>query len=171
MEFRNDLNILEGVGRQYRAALEMLGNAVRQCPESAWLDASFPNKYWHLAYHALFYTHLYMQESEADFTPWRKHRPDYQFLGTTPWPPYDRPKIETPYNKEDILEFHQFCSEEIEVRLRSMDFSAPSGFHWLPVNKLELQLYNLRHLQHHTGQLVERLRSANNIGIAWVRGV
>jgi hypothetical protein len=28
-----------------------------------------------IAYHALFYTHLYLQPAEADFVPWEHHRP------------------------------------------------------------------------------------------------
>lgn len=171
MESSVDLNVHESLGRQYRAALEMFDNAVKQCPESAWLDPSYPNKFWHLAYHALFYTHLYLQPSEAELAPWPKNRPNYQFLGTTPWPPYERPKADTPYSKEEILEYRQFCSAEMEFRLQSISLGAPSGFHWLPCNKFELQVYNLRHLQHHTGQLLERLRTAHNIGVAWVFGV
>jgi hypothetical protein len=46
---------------------------------------------------------------------------------------------------------------------------APSGFPFLPFNKLELQFYNIRHTQHHTGQLADRLRNAINIGTPWVR--
>jgi len=33
---------------------------------------------------------------------------------------------------------------------------------------MELHIYNIRHLQHHTGQLMDRLRTAGNIGVAWV---
>lgn len=41
-------------------------------------------------------------------------------------------------------------------------------FEWLPFEKLEHQLYNIRHTQHHTGQLAERLRSRIETGILWV---
>jgi hypothetical protein len=44
-----------------------------------------------------------------------------------------------------------------------------SGFHWLPFSRFELHLYNLRHLEHHTGQLADRLRSVANLGVTWVR--
>jgi len=33
---------------------------------------------------------------------------------------------------------------------------------------MELHMYNIRHLQHHAGQLIDRLRTTENIGIAWV---
>ncbi|MEZ4515671.1 MAG: hypothetical protein R3C44_02140 [Chloroflexota bacterium] len=38
-----------------------------------------------MVYHALFYTHLYVYPTEADFVPWEKRRPDIQFMGHTPW--------------------------------------------------------------------------------------
>ena len=33
----------------------------------------------------------------------------------------------------------------------------------------EVRLNNIRHLQHHTGQLADRLRTAAGIGVAWIR--
>jgi len=163
-----ETNLHETVARQYRASLAMLKDAVTQCPESLWLAAEYPNKFWHIAYHVLFCTHMYLQNSHDEFIPWKKHREDYQWLGPLPWPPHERPKIGTPYSKEEVLEYLAICSAEIHAKVPGLDFSAPSGFSWLPFNKLELQLYNLRHLQHHTAQLIDRLRTAAQIGVAWV---
>ena len=43
---------------------------------------------------------------------------------------------------------------------------------WLAhFGKLELQLYNLRHLQHHTGQLIDQLRTVAQMGVGWVAAV
>ncbi len=57
---------------QYLAALEMLKQAVVKCPDPLWNAAEDGNKFWHVAYHALFYTHLYLQDTEKDFKPWEK---------------------------------------------------------------------------------------------------
>jgi hypothetical protein len=38
------------------------------------------------------------------------------------------------------------------------------------MSKLEHQLVNLRHIQHHTGQLADRLRQAADRGLRWVGG-
>ena len=162
------MNVHETLGRQYRASLEMLWQAIAKCPESLWLTPGYPNRFWHIAYHALFYTHLYLQNSEADFRPWAKHKPNHQFLGCTPWPPYERPKIEAPYTKEEVLEYLEICRAEIEARTPSLNLDAASGFPWQPFHKLEQQLNSIRHLQHHTAQLIDRLRTAENIGVAWV---
>jgi hypothetical protein len=164
-----DLNMLHNVARQYRASLAMPGEAIHLCPESLWIDEEYPNRLWHIAYHALFYTHLYLQASEADFRPWAKHRQDSQYLGPRPLAPQETRKIESSYDKADVMEYLGFCRAEAEARVPTLDLTAPSGFHWLPFNKMELQFYNIRHLQHHTGQLADRLRTKTNVGLAWVR--
>ncbi len=156
------------IARQYRASLAMLGQAVEVCPESLWVAPEYTNRFWHIAYHAVFYTHFYLHPEEASFQAWAKHRPDSNFLGARPWAPEEPVKIGSPYSKAEVLEYHALCRAEVEARVPEMDLEAPSGFHWLPFNKHELQFYNLRHLQHHTGQLADRLRTVANIGVGWV---
>lgn len=164
-----DLDILQSIARQYRAPLAMLGQAVELCPESLWLSPDYPNRYWHIAWHALFYTHLYLQPSEAEFRPWAKHRKDSQYLGPRPWAPADTLPVVEPYTKADAIEYLDWCRAEVDLRVPALDLAAPSGFSWLPFSRLEVQFYNIRHLQHHTGQLADRLRTAAGIGLAWVR--
>ena len=164
-----DLNIQRHIASQYRASLAMLGKAIDLCPESLWLSTDHTNRFWHIAYHALFYTHLYLQRDEASFQAWKKHQPDCQFLGARPGAPEEPRKIHSPYTKSEVLEYHELCRAEVEAIVPAPDLGAPSGFYWLPFNKLELQFYNIRHVQHHTGQLADRLRNAANVGVAWVR--
>ncbi|KPJ52053.1 hypothetical protein AMJ39_08795 [candidate division TA06 bacterium DG_24] len=52
--------------------------------------------------------------------------------------------------------------------MRAVPFGDPSGFPWLPFNRFELHLYNIRHIQHHAGQLIERLRSQGVTDFEWV---
>jgi hypothetical protein len=46
--------------------------------------------------------------------------------------------------------------------------SQESGFRWYKVSKLEHQFINIRHIQHHAGQLADRLRLSDGIAIRWV---
>ena len=94
----------EIIKSQYRASLEMFGEAVHKCTDALWDDQSYKNRFWHIAYHALFYTHLYLQDCEKAFVPWSNHRDEYQFLGPLPWPPHREPNIGGPFTREDILE-------------------------------------------------------------------
>jgi len=117
----------------------------------------------------VFYTHFYLSTDEASFRPWVKHKPDWNFLGRRPWAPEEPLKIDSPYTKAEVSEYHELCRAEVEAKVPELDLTAPSGFHWLPFNKFELQFYNIRHLQHHTGQLADRLRTVASVEVAWVR--
>lgn len=155
--------------KQYRAPLAMLSQAIEICPDDLWVSEAYRNRFWHVAYHAVFYTHFYMHDSEAAFRPWAKHIPDSNYLGPRPWAPNEPPKIHPSYSKQDVSEYLGICREEVDRKVPTLDLEADSGFYWLPFNKLELQFYNIRHLQHHTGQLADRLRTSANLGVSWVR--
>ena len=67
-----------------------------------------------------------------------------------------------------ILEFLAFCRNRVRNRIAALDLTAESGFSWLPFGPVERLAYNLRHLQHHTGQLSERIRQDTGNGVRWV---
>jgi len=142
---------------QYLATLEMLKDAVDKCPATLWDDPADKNKFWHVAYHALFYTHLYLQPTEQDFRPWVKHR-----SGDDLSQPAD------PYSREEVLEYLAFCQQQVIELVPQLNLDAESGFDWLPMNKAELQIYTIRHLQQHAGELMERLGSRAGIDVDWV---
>jgi hypothetical protein len=162
------MEIKQVIQSQFLAALEMLKQAVVKCPDSIWNAAQDRNKFWHVAYHALFYTHLYLQDTEKDFKPWASHRDEYQFMGQVPWPPHDPPKIGDPYAREEVLDYLTFVQEQVRERLPALDLEAASGFGWQPFGKLELQIYNIRHLQQHTAELHERLGARAGIDLNWI---
>jgi hypothetical protein len=147
----------------------MLRQAIEPCPDDLWTGGDHPNQFWHIAYHVLFYTHLYLQPHEKDFAAWEHHREEYQFLGPLPWPPHDLPAIGEPYTRDQILEYWRICDALVDDTVKRLDLSAKDcGFWWYDVPKLEHQLVNLRHLQHHAAQLADRLRRAADRGVPWV---
>jgi hypothetical protein len=148
---------------QYQAALQMLGQAIAICPESLWDNDADRSRFYQVAYHALFYTHLYLQPTIADFVPWEGHKRGYESLD-----PDRAPERAASFTKQDLVAYHELCREQVRSQVPALDLDAPSGFEWLPFNKLELQFYNIRHLQHHTGQLCERLRTRADLGVDWV---
>jgi hypothetical protein len=162
------MKIKEVIKSQYLASLEMLHQAIVMCPEALWYDQDYKNRFWHVSYHALFYTHLYLQPSEEDFVPWSKHRDQYQFMGSLPWPPHKEPDIGEPYSVEEVLEYYRVTKGQVVEKVLSLDLEAESGFNWLPFNKMELQFYNIRHLMHHTGELCERLGRVGEIEVNWI---
>ncbi len=164
-----NMEIKQIIQSQYLASLEMLKNAIANCPEWMWADPEPKNKFWHIAFHAIFYTHLYLQVAEKDFIAWDKHRDEYEFMGPLPWPPHELPKIGEPYTREEVLEYLELCKAQVNECLPRLNLdSDESGFFWLPFNKLELQFYNIRHLQLHTGELCERLGTQAGVDVHWV---
>lgn len=168
-ESTDESAVVQCIVSQYWASLEMLKEVVLACPEDFWHSIGYHNRYWHVAYHTLYYAHLYVHASETDFKPWSKHKPDSQFLGPRPWAPNDPVVLPAPYSKEEVMEFHEFCCKEVVARVPAVSLDVGSGFHWLPFNRLELHFYNIRHIQHHTGQLADRLRNTLNIATPWIR--
>jgi hypothetical protein len=160
--------VKEVIWSQYQAAFSMLEQAIRQCPDEMWDTEEASNRFWHVAYHALFYTHLYLAPTEAEFLPWAKWRKDYHVMGKRSWPPFDKVEIDEPYVREDILEYLDFCRAQVTEQVPRLKLDGESGFGWLPMNKLELQMYNIRHLQQHTGELCERLWVHAQKGVDWV---
>ena len=146
---------------QYKAALAMLRQAVEQCPDALWTDTAYQNPFWRVAYHVLIYTHFYLGPREEDFVPWEKHQQDLQLLGQ------DIPGARV-YSQAEVLDYLALVLEQVEVQLAEMDLDAESGFNWLPFNKLELQFYNIRHVQQHTGELCERLGAQGEVEVGWV---
>jgi hypothetical protein len=143
---------------QYLSSLEMLKQTITKCPESIWNAASDKNKFWQVAYHALFFTHLYLSDSEEAFTPWIKHREQYE--------DFPAPKMNEPYDKDTILEYLAFCQQEVTKRAPQLNLE--EGFDGRPYTKLELQIYSIRHIMQHTGELMERLGSRTEAQIDWV---
>ena len=67
-----------------------------------------------------------------------------------------------------MLEYLAFCQQHVAERVPQLNLEAASGFDWLPFGKLELQFYTIRHIQQHTGELMERLGAGANLELPWV---
>lgn len=158
---------------QYHAALAMLRQTVEQYPDELWLgDEAHVNAPWQLAYHALYFTHLYLQPELTHFQPWEGHQSEVQHedgIAGDLNPESPLPLIPEPYAKEQVLAYLGHCEAIVDGAVDALDLLGPaSGFWWYPVPKLEHQLVNLRHVQHHTAQLADRLRNERGLGTRWV---
>ena len=142
---------------QYHAALAMLRDAIEHCPPEEWLSTEHKNASWKLAYHALFFAHLYLQRDEAAFRLWEKQHGGGDGIEGEP------------YTQAEVLEYWDVCDRMVDEAVDGLDLDrTESGFPWYRMCKLEHQLVNIRHIQHHAGQLIDRVRAAAHIGIGWV---
>ena len=147
------MNTIQVIQSQYLAALAMLKEVILKCPQSVWNDPNDKFKFWSKSYHTIFYVHFYLQNAEKDFVPWEKHHD---------------PDGDIPFTKDEVLEYLAFAEKQVLERVPVTNLEAESGFHWYPVNKLELQFINIRHIQQHAGELYECLGTRENAELGWV---
>lgn len=163
------MDVQAALTSQYHAALAMLRQAVERCPDDLWAGGNYPVPFWRVAYHTLFYTHFYLAQSERAFRPWELHRDEHQFLSSVPWPPHRPPATGEPYTRAQILEYWRFCDAMIDGAVAQLDLDAPEcGFPWYQMPKLEHQIMNIRHVQHHAALLAGRLRLAGVAAVDWI---
>lgn len=163
--------IQAGIRDQFAAALMMLRNSIEHCEPSNWTKPVGSFAFWHVAYHTLFCTDLYLSAHEKAFLPQPFHRKGYEWFGkdedtqkpVTVSDPYDKPTL-LGYVDTCMKIMHQTVPGESEAVLRG-----ESGFSWLVFPRLQIHLYNLRHLQHHVGQLTAFLNREQGKPIPWVR--
>jgi hypothetical protein len=162
--------IRSGVAGQYGAALEMLRECLVRADAVSWLGSIGRFPFWHVAYHTLYITDLYLSAREAAFRPQPFHREDYDVLGPPPGAAEKKVVVDRPYDRETLLGYAGLCRRRAKRAVEEetdADWAGPSGFSWLPFSRLELHLYNIRHLQHHTGQLAAALRRSGDCGVRW----
>jgi len=150
------MDIRDALKGQYHAAYRMLRECVEGCPDELWTAGRFPRFFWKIAYHAAFYGHFYMSQTEASFQPWSKHNPAAWELWEEDAVPLD------PYSKQEIIEYIDEIRGLIDATIDALDLdTSESGFHWYKnITKLEHELLSIQHIQGHVGQLSERLFEA-----------
>ena len=153
----------DAIGRQLGAAIDMLGNAVSACPDRLWDDGSGLHAFWYLTFHTLFWLDLYLLGSVEDFTPPAPFAlEELDPAGVIP----DRS-----YTKDELRGYLVHCRSRMCAALGGLtDETAarPCRFGWGEAGYLELLLYNLRHVQHHVGQLNLMLRREAGSAPRWV---
>jgi hypothetical protein len=151
------------LSRQFGAAIDMLEHALLACPTSLWKErlwsvpppSEFPPQFaefWYIAFHALVWLDLYLSGV-----------PEEEFAPPAPFARGVLDSIEAlpeqSYTKEELRAYlasmRQKCHTQL-LRLSDEQVRRPVEYPWSagqPISFLELQLYNLRHVQEHAAQL------------------
>jgi len=150
---------------QYGGALDMLENAMRACPDAVWADPADPveRQFWYLAFHTLFWHDHYVGTSDRGYAPPAPFTLDEMDpAGIYP---------ASPYSRDQLLAFLEHGRRRIRERITQLteaEAAERSGFARREISNLELLLYNLRHVQHHTAQLNLLLRQRTDSAPKWV---
>jgi hypothetical protein len=151
------------VWKQCGAAIDMLGNAIRACPEQVWGDRTKNPEYWYVAYHTIFWLDYYSSESVDGFTPPKPFGlEEMDPAGLLP----DRV-----YSKEELLIYLEYGRQKCRKAVLAMtDENAHqnAGAKRPEVTNIELLLYSMRHIQHHAAQLNLMLRQTIDDAPRWV---
>jgi hypothetical protein len=152
------------VWQQFGAAVDMLENAMRSCPEELWGDRTLQPEFWYTAFHTLFFLDLYLSESDVGFSPPAPFTLDeLDERGLLP----DRV-----YTKGELLNYLDHGREKCRATIAAMTEERANrrcGFDWLDLSTGEMLLYTMRHVQHHAGQLNLLLRQKAGSAPRWVR--
>lgn len=159
--------------RQFGAAIDTLGDALRACPDELWEGRLWEDKpdqwvaagfsaFWYLGYHTLFWLDLYLYGAEEGFMP-----PE----------PFDLVEMEAgetlprTYSREELLGYLDYCRQkcrETILALSPEEAKRVCRFPWGEVPYGELLLYNMRHVQEHAAQLHLFLGKRARKALDWV---
>jgi len=160
------------VDHQFGAAIDMLENAIRACPDDVWSDPTKKPEwvandivgFWYLAYHTLFFLDFYLSDSMEDFGPPAPfNRDELDPAGLLP---------DQPYSKDVLLHYLDHCRSKCHQAIDSLtDEKARQPSPFRPEQNLtvaERLLYDMRHVQHHAAQLNLILRQKSDSAPGWV---
>lgn len=162
---------------QFGAAIEMFENAIKKCPDNLWHynyrtgnEIKNPkdleelrSSYWYIAYHTLFFLDFYLDLDPENF---RMPEPFKQTEENI-----DEILIERVYTKDELLGYTVHCRKKLRSLLQDMDESKAAlrwKTSWRDFSIVEMCLYNMRHVMHHTGQLNMMLGKKDHDLPIWV---
>lgn len=165
----NELRI--GLWRQFGASINMLMNVLAGCPDH-YIETN--KRFYYLAYHSVIFLDYYLTIPPEDFSPKlaftirdKDQRPPGSIGDMIP---------DKQYSREELLEYVQHCAAKCkqliegltENKLLHTRFTEGDQEGDMDYPVMEILLYNLRHTQHHTGQLNLMIRQDLDEHIDWV---
>lgn len=148
---------------QFGAAIDMLENAIVECPDDVWGDRAARPEYWYTAYHTLFFLDFYQSDVLDGFAPPAPFTlSEMDPSGVLP----DRV-----YTKDELLAYLAHGREKCRASIAALTDErarSPRVLPWVEMSAIELYLDNMRHVQHHTAQLNLVLRQRIDSAPRWV---
>ncbi|RDC56521.1 DinB family protein [Pedobacter chinensis] len=156
----NSTSITDAIWTQFGASLDMLENAINMCPDEHWETES---DFWYLSFHCIFWTDYYLSTEPHKFEPPKPFTfSEFDPAGKKP---------ERTYTKPEVLDYLEHCRLKAN-RLISELTPNRMNDRWINEYKnyslLEILLYNMRHIQHHSAQFNLFLRQTIDNAPNWV---
>ena len=147
----------------------MLRTVIEKTPDDYFYASEYQNPIWQIAYHVIWATQFYLGTDTRSFVPWKKAIDGAESLGgRQEWENPAEGVVVTGQNtREELLSFIDDIENGLREAIDALPFNDHSGFDWYPFSRLELHINNIRHIQHHTAQLIERLKLKGITGFPW----
>lgn len=162
--------IKESLWKQFGASIDMLKNAIELWPEEDWTT---DKRFFYNAYHVVVFLDYYLTNPPQYFSPrlrftiteWDK-KPKEAIDDLVPDRIYSKMELlgYLESNRKKCFDLIQSLTEET----LSKRWIEEDQFGGRSYSTIELLLYNMRHVQHHTAQLNLFLRNRINNAPAWV---
>lgn len=143
---------------QFGATIDMLGSALKNCPDELWGEAMWNDtavgtkfsQFWYVGYHVLFWLDLYLTGSVDGFVPPA---------------PFDLNELDPrgllparQFRKDELISYLAHCRQKCDETLGSLTdekLHQSCRLDWFRGNLTfaELLLDNMRHVQEHAAQL------------------
>ena len=155
---------------QFIAALSTLKKCVDQCPDNLWTEPVVNLKYCQVAFHALFFTDVYLGPNLAALREQPFHLDNPDFFGN-----YEELEDRLPvriYETSQMEAYVQHCADKarrVIAQETESELARTPGFDWLQFSRAEVHISSIRHLQHHAAQLSLHLNRKTGSGVNWVR--
>ena len=171
----------QGLWSNFGAAMDMLKNAIVLCPDELW---NREKKFFYMTYHVTIFLDYYLSNPVTSFHPVLPYTITDE--NKLPAEAIDDVVPDKFYSKQEILDYlsvirkkcrelitrateDQLNKRWIEADQTTMHGLCPSIVKDYTV--LEILFYNLRHVQHHVGQLNLMLRQKINKAPGWLSQV
>lgn len=161
----------QSIASQFEAAFLTLQKCIDQCPDESWNQPVANNAYSQSLFHALFFGDLYLGDTIEAMKEQGFHLEHAEiFEGYEELKHHHEPQ--KTYDRAFVQSYLNFCRDKAKSELAAEtedSLTAQVNSPWHTFSRLEMHVYNIRHLQHHGAQLILRLRINHNPEIAWVR--
>lgn len=163
------MSTISALNRQLASSFEMLNQAVQTATNEVWNYGTPP--FWQVAFHIINSVDFYF----STFNPQIKEpQTDYSLpsgLTQHAGKSFFDKKTDELVSQAEIIEFitstrdriWNYFESDIETQLED-----PSSFPWLPMNKFELILYNIRHIMEHVAIMNQYLKKVDLKAAGWV---
>ncbi len=154
---------------QYKAALYMFRQAIEKVPADEWNTNEYKNPHWQIAYHTIWTTKFYLGPNPESLMPWPGSIAGAEHLGgKEEWENPEPGVVVAGYqSKEEIISFIENTEAILNQSVEALPFEEYTGFDWYPYTRFEFHINNIRHIQHHAGQIIERLKAKGFSGFHW----